>query len=82
MGAGAAIRDAASLLKHLSDAADGTTFTDAVDHFEAGMRQRGSEVLTLAMKTVRWILATDTTLGAAATAVSTPILAAVARLRR
>jgi 2-polyprenyl-6-methoxyphenol hydroxylase-like FAD-dependent oxidoreductase len=54
MGAGAAIRDAASLLKHLSDAADGTTTsTDAVDHFEAGMRQRGSEVLILAMKTVR-----------------------------
>ncbi|MFD9302601.1 FAD-dependent oxidoreductase [Streptomyces sp. NPDC060048] len=82
MGAGAAIRDAASLLTHLSAAADGTaTLTDAVDHFEAGMRQRGSEVLTLAMKTVRWILATDTTLGAAATVVSTPILAAAARLR-
>jgi 2-polyprenyl-6-methoxyphenol hydroxylase-like FAD-dependent oxidoreductase len=82
MGAGAAIRDAASLLKHVSNAADGTTaLTDAVDHFEAGMRQRGSEVLTLAMKTVRWILATDTTLGAAATAVSTPLLAAAARLR-
>ncbi|MFD3940413.1 FAD-dependent oxidoreductase [Streptomyces sp. NPDC058611] len=82
MGAGAAIRDAASLLTHVSAAADGTaTLTDAVDHFEAGMRQRGSEVLTLAMKTVRWILATDTTLGAAATVVSTPILAAAARLR-
>ncbi|WP_448700497.1 FAD-dependent oxidoreductase, partial [Streptomyces avidinii] len=65
MGAGAAIRDAASLLTHVSAAADGTaTLTDAVDHFEAGMRRRGSEVLTLAMKTVRWILATDTTLGA------------------
>ncbi|ALG09816.1 FAD-dependent oxidoreductase [Kibdelosporangium phytohabitans] len=83
MGAGAAIRDAASLLKHISDAADGTIpLTGAVDHFEAGMRQRGSEVLTLAMKTVRWILATDTTFGAAATAVSTPLLAAAARLRR
>jgi salicylate hydroxylase len=71
------------MLNHISDAADGTaTLTNAVDHFEAGMRQRGSEVLTLAMKTVRWILATDTTLGAAATAVSTPILAAAARLRR
>ncbi|PWV71760.1 hypothetical protein DFR69_110244 [Nocardia neocaledoniensis] len=34
------------------------------------------------MRTVRWILATDTALGAAATAVSTPILAAAARLRR
>ncbi|MFD4933925.1 FAD-dependent oxidoreductase [Streptomyces virginiae] len=82
MGAGAAIRDAAGLLTHLSAAADGTaTLTDAVADFEAGMRRRGSEVLTLAMKTVRWILATDTTLGAAATVVSTPILAAAARLR-
>ncbi|MFD8100802.1 FAD-dependent oxidoreductase [Nocardia fluminea] len=83
MGAGAAIRDAASLVAHLRDAASGaTTLTAAVGQFEADMRTRGSEVLTLAMKTVRWILATDTTLGAAATAVSTPILAAAARLRR
>ncbi|WP_280372808.1 FAD-dependent oxidoreductase, partial [Nocardia abscessus] len=82
MGAGAAIRDAASLLEHVSAAAAGTaTLTDGVERFEADMRQRGGEVLTLAMKTVRWILATDTTLGAAATAVSTPILAAAARLR-
>ncbi|MER7052466.1 FAD-dependent monooxygenase [Streptomyces sp. NPDC000351] len=82
MGAGAAIRDAAGLLTHVSAAADGAvTLTDAVEHFEAGMRRRGSEVLTLAMKTVRWILATDTTLGAAATLVSTPVLAAAARLR-
>ncbi|MGW8500889.1 FAD-dependent oxidoreductase [Streptomyces sp. CLCI03] len=82
MGAGAAIRDAAGLLTHLGAVADGTaTLTDAVADFEAGMRRRGSEVLTLAMKTVRWILATDTTLGAAATVVSTPILAAAARLR-
>ena len=78
MGAGAAIRDAASLVKHLSDA----DLTTAVSRFEAEMRQRGGEVLTLAMKTVRWILATDTPLGAAATAASTPILAAAARLRR
>ncbi|PXX70831.1 FAD binding domain-containing protein [Nocardia tenerifensis] len=82
MGAGAAIRDAASLLEHVSEAARGSvTLTEVVGEFEAGMRLRGSEVLTMAMKTVRWILATDTTLGAAATAVSTPILAAVARLR-
>ncbi|MFI5719164.1 FAD-dependent oxidoreductase [Nocardia sp. NPDC051750] len=82
MGAGAAIRDAADLLEHLSTVAAGTAvLTDAVDRFETGMRRRGSEVLTLAMKTVRWILATDTTLGAAATAASTPILAAAARLR-
>ncbi|WP_433544682.1 FAD-dependent oxidoreductase [Streptomyces sp. CA-294286] len=82
MGAGAAIRDAAGLLTHLSAVANGTaTLTDAVAHFEADMRRRGSEVLTRAMRTVRWILATDTTLGAAATVVSTPILAAAARLR-
>ncbi|WP_406632684.1 FAD-dependent oxidoreductase [Amycolatopsis sp. WGS_07] len=78
MGAGAAIRDAASLVRHLSE----DDSTAAVGRFEAEMRQRGSEVLTLAMKTVRWILATDTALGAAATAAATPILAAAARLRR
>ncbi|MGI5425487.1 FAD-dependent oxidoreductase [Streptomyces sp. CA-179760] len=82
MGAGAAIRDAAALLEHLADVKDGgTTTTEAVNRFEAGMRRRGSEVLGLAMRTVRLILATDTTLGAAATAVTTPVLAAAARLR-
>ncbi|TVL90259.1 FAD-binding monooxygenase [Streptomyces sp. SAJ15] len=82
MGAGAAIRDAAALLRHLDDVADGgTTLAEAVNRFEAGMRQRGSEILTLAMRTVRLILATDTTFGAAATAVTTPILAAAVRLR-
>lgn len=78
MGAGAAIRDAASLVKHLSE----TDCSTAVERFEAEMRQRGSEVLTLAMKTVKWILATNTPLGAAATAVLTPLMAAAARLRR
>lgn len=82
MGAGAAIRDAASLVNHLSASASGTaSLTEAVHQFETGMRERGSEVLILAMKTVRWILATDTTLGAAATAIGTPLLAAAARLR-
>jgi salicylate hydroxylase len=83
MGAGAAIRDAADLLDRLNTTIDGTTaLVDAIGRFEAGMRQRGGEVLILAMKTVRWILATDTTLGAAATAVASPILAAATRLRR
>ncbi|MEC3975466.1 FAD-dependent oxidoreductase [Amycolatopsis sp. H20-H5] len=83
MGAGAAIRDAASLVEHLREVGDGTTaLTAAVSRFEAGMRERGGEVLTLAMKTVRWILATDTTFGAAATAAATPVLAAANRLRR
>lgn len=83
MGAGAAIRDAAALLDQLDTTTDGTTtLTDAIGRFEAGMRQRGAEVLTLAMKTVGWILATDTAFGAAATTVATPILAATTRLRR
>ncbi len=82
MGAGAAIRDAADLVAHLSDAAAGaTTLTAAVARFEAGMRRRGGEALTLAMRTVRLILATDTALGAAATALTTPLLAAATRLR-
>ncbi len=83
MGAGTAIRDAAGLSENLSHVADGTTtLTEAVTRYEAGMRRRGSEALTRAMRTVRLILATDSTLGAAATAVTTPILAAAARLRR
>ncbi|SFQ55067.1 FAD binding domain-containing protein [Amycolatopsis arida] len=83
MGAGAAIRDAASLLTHLCEVAAGTTtLTVAISQFAAGMRVRGSEVLTLARKTVRWILATDTALGAAVTAVATPVIAAGSRLKR
>ncbi|MCP2167355.1 FAD binding domain-containing protein [Goodfellowiella coeruleoviolacea] len=83
MGAGAAIRDAASLAEHLTASTAGTTtLSEAIHRFETGMRERGGEVLTLAMRTVRWILATDTTLGAAATAVGAPVLAAAARLLR
>ncbi|MFJ9420325.1 FAD-dependent oxidoreductase [Streptomyces sp. NPDC101227] len=83
MGAGAAIRDAAALLDHLRDVTDGTTgLTVAVSQYEAGMRRRGSEVLTLAMKTVGWIRATDTPLGAVATTAATSVLAAAHRLRR
>ncbi|BBF99677.1 2-polyprenyl-6-methoxyphenol hydroxylase-like FAD-dependent oxidoreductase [Pseudonocardia autotrophica] len=83
MGAGAAIRDAADLLDQLGAVAeDAVPLTDAIGRFEAGMRERGSEVLALAMRTVRGIRATDTVLGAAATALATPILAAVARSSR
>ncbi|MGW7070020.1 FAD-dependent oxidoreductase [Streptomyces sp. NPDC054855] len=83
MGAGAAIRDAAALVDQLCDVTDGTTeLTVAVSRYEAGMRRRGSEVLTLAMRTVGWIRATDTPLGAAATPVVTRVLAAAHRLRR
>lgn len=86
MGAGAAIRDAADLVERLGTTSDGTVtvteaVTEAVGRFEAGMRLRGAEVLTLAMRTVRGILATDTALGAAATTVLTPVLGAAARLR-
>ncbi|MGW0179335.1 FAD-dependent oxidoreductase [Nocardia sp. NPDC003345] len=82
MGAGAAIRDAASLVTHLRAAAAGTTtLAVAVSGFEAEMRIRGSEVLTQAMRTVRWIRATDTPLGAALTTAALPALAAAARLR-
>ncbi|MEV0250799.1 FAD-dependent monooxygenase [Nocardia sp. NPDC050712] len=78
MGAGAALRDAAALLTHLHPVAAGTTtLTVAISHYEAEMRLRGSEVLTQAMKTVRWILATNTPFGA----VATPLLAAAHRLR-
>ncbi|MFC4564174.1 FAD-dependent oxidoreductase [Nocardiopsis mangrovi] len=82
MGAGSAIRDAADLVENLRDVAAGTaTLTTAVGRFEEDMRQRGSEVIARAMMTVRWILATDTALGAAATTVTIPLLAAATRLR-
>ncbi|WP_338766064.1 NAD(P)/FAD-dependent oxidoreductase [Nocardia vulneris] len=82
MGAGAAIRDAASLVEQLGAVAAGTVnLPVAVSDFEAGMRLRGSEVLIMAMKTVRWILATDTRLGAAVTVAGGPVLAAANRLR-
>ncbi|MFE6860045.1 FAD-dependent oxidoreductase [Nocardia sp. NPDC057668] len=83
MGAGTAIRDAADLLGHLTAAATGaSTVPAAVHRFEAGMRERGGETLTAAMRTVRLIRATDTTIGAAATTAITPVLAALTRLRR
>ncbi|MBB4919278.1 FAD-dependent oxidoreductase [Streptosporangium saharense] len=83
MGAGAAIRDAASLLTHLREVTDGScTLSVAVSRFEAGMRVRGSEILVSAMRTVRWILATDTPLGAVVTATAAPVIAAVGGLRR
>ncbi|MFI6909405.1 FAD-dependent oxidoreductase [Nonomuraea sp. NPDC050394] len=83
MGAGAAIRDAAGLYAQLCEVAAGTsTLPVAVSRFEADMRVRGAEILGLAMRTVRWILATDTPLGAAVTAAATPMIAAAGRLRR
>lgn len=83
MGAGTAIRDAAALLDQLCEVTDGTAgLTVAVSRYEAGMRLRGSETLTVAMKTVDRIRATDTALGAAATTAATPVLAAAHRLLR
>lgn len=82
MGAGAAIQDAADLLTQLDSLSDGTTtITDAIGRYEAQMRRRGGEVLSAAMKTVRLILATNTTLGAVATATLSPLVAAATRLR-
>ncbi|MEX3646691.1 FAD-dependent oxidoreductase [Mycolicibacterium porcinum] len=81
MGAGAAIRDAASLVARMCEFAAGDlTLAVAISRFEADMRVRGSEVLTMAMKTVRLIRATDTRLGAPVTATAGPVIAAVNRL--
>ncbi len=83
MGAGAAIRDAESLVGYLSEAAAGRLAPRvAIGRFEAEMRLRGSEVLTQSMRTVRWILATDTRLGAPLTVTVTGMLAAANRLGR
>lgn len=83
MGAGAAIQDAADLLTQLDTLSDGTTtLTAAVERYEAQMRRRGGQVLSSAMKTVRLILATNTTPGALATATLAPLVAATTRLRR
>jgi hypothetical protein len=54
----------------------------AVSRFEAEMRLRGGAMLTLAMKTVRMILATDTRFGAVLAGAALPALAAFQRLRR
>ncbi|WP_227013402.1 NAD(P)/FAD-dependent oxidoreductase [Pseudonocardia sp. EC080619-01] len=81
MGAGAAIQDAADLLTHLRTVTESTnTITDAVGSYETQLRRRGSDVLSAAMKTVRLILATNTALGAAATATLSPVLATAAAL--
>ena len=80
MGAGAAIRDAESLLHQLIAVRDGSkTLRVGVSDFEAEMRLRGAEVITLAMKTVRGILVTDTPVGAGLTAAALPVLAAARR---
>ncbi|ACU37338.1 FAD-dependent oxidoreductase [Actinosynnema mirum] len=79
MGAGAAIRDAADLVTHLNR---DTPLLEAIAAFEAGMRLRGAEALTAAMRVIRLIQATTTPLGAAATHLATPLLATATRLRR
>jgi 2-polyprenyl-6-methoxyphenol hydroxylase-like FAD-dependent oxidoreductase len=83
MGAGAAIRDAAHLARALVAARDGEkALAVAVRDFETGMRERGTEVVALAMRPVRGVLATATPLGSAAAAAVLPVLAGVAALRR
>ena len=66
----------------LGDAVHATPPTAGMGAGAAVLRVRGAELLTLAMGTVRWILATDSRLGAGATAAVLPALAAVHRIRR
>ena len=83
MGAGAAIRDAASLVTGLRAVAAGTvTMPVAVSRFEADMRVRGSEVLVAAMRTVRLMRATGSPLGAGATTATASVLATARLLGR
>lgn len=82
MGAGAAIRDAADLLAQLGTLSEDAAVPEVIGRYEARLRRRGAEVLSAAMRTVRLILATDTTLGALATATLCPLAAAASRLRR
>lgn len=83
MGAGAAIRDAASLLTNLRAVTAGTaTLPVAVSRFEADMRVRGSEVLRAAMRTIRLMRATDSPVGAAATVATASVLSTAQLLGR
>ncbi|NKY56665.1 FAD-dependent oxidoreductase [Nocardia flavorosea] len=83
MGAGAAIRDAASLVTGLRAVAAGTvTLPVAVSRFESDMRVRGSEVLLAAMRTVRLMRATGSPLGAGATTATASVLARTQLLGR
>ena len=68
-----------SLLHELIAVRDGKTLLVGVSAFEAEMRLRGAEVITLAMKTVGGILVTDTPVGARLTAAALPVLAAARR---
>ncbi|WP_280396974.1 FAD-dependent oxidoreductase [Nocardia carnea] len=82
MGAGAAIRDAASLVTNLRAVAAGTvTLPVAVSRFEADMRVRGSEVLRAAMRTIRLMRATGSPVGAATTIATASVLSTVHMLR-
>lgn len=77
MGAGVAIRDAADLTRQLGRVREGEkTLAVGVREFETEMGLRGSEALTLALKTVDLIKATHTGVGSVASRVVLPVLAA------
>ncbi|WP_067972426.1 FAD-dependent oxidoreductase [Nocardiopsis trehalosi] len=82
MGAGAAIRDAARLVREIVEVRAGRKAAAvAVGDFEADMRERGAAVVALALRTVHGVLATDTRLGAPLTRAALPLLAGAAALR-
>lgn len=81
MGAGIAIRDAEHLVRALSSVREGRPLDDAIGEYEREMAVRGAQAITLAMKTVRQVLATDSMLGSAMLRVSIPAMAALQRLR-
>ena len=83
MGAGAAIRDAARLAQELGRVDRGEkALAVGVRDFETDMRERGADVVRAAMTTVRQILVTATPVGAIATRLALPLLAAVQGVRR
>ncbi|MCE0534638.1 FAD-dependent monooxygenase [Kineosporia rhizophila] len=83
MGAGVAIRDAAALVQELQAARAGQkALRVAVHDFEGGMRERGAEAIRAAMKTVNWVLATNTPAGAALTRAALPVLAGLHGLKQ
>ncbi|WP_431797970.1 FAD-dependent oxidoreductase [Microbacterium kunmingense] len=82
MGAGIAIRDAEHLVRALGEVRSGRALPDAIGGFERGMALRGAEAITLAMKTVRQVLSTDSALGSTLLRAAAPPMAALQRLRR
>jgi 2-polyprenyl-6-methoxyphenol hydroxylase-like FAD-dependent oxidoreductase len=82
MGAGIAIRDADHLVRTLVDVRAGRPLADAIGEFERAVASRGAEAITLAMKTVRQVLATDSRVGTSVLRAAVPVMVAAQRLRR